>query len=61
MQNFTQQIQTQLFQKRKAFSRFSIAFLKCTSSLEKFEKKDERSSLTFPEIIDSKRSGYVNV
>ena len=31
------------------------------SSLEHFEKKDEPSSLSIPEIIDPKRSGYANV
>ena len=39
MQNFPQPLQTQLCQKQKAFSQFLIAFLKCTSSLENFEKK----------------------
>ena len=53
MQNFPQQIQTQLSQKRKAFSGFSIAFLKFTSSLAHFEKKDKPSSLSIPEILDS--------
>ena len=32
-----------------------------TSSLEHFEKKYEPSSLSIPEVIDSKRSGYLNV
>ena len=61
MQNFQQQFQTQLSQKRKAFSWFFIAFLKYTSSLENFEKKDEPSTLSIPGIIDSKRRGYLNV
>ena len=61
MQDFTQQIQTQFSQKRKAFSAFFIAFLKCTSSSEHFEKKDKPSSLSILEIFDSKRSGYLNV
>ena len=39
MQNFTQLPLAQLSQKRKAFSGFFIAFLKCPSSLEHFEKK----------------------
>ena len=39
MHNFPRQLQTQLSQKRKDFSRFFIAFVKCTSSLEDFEKK----------------------
>ena len=61
MQNFPEQFQTQLSPKRKDFSWFFISFLKCTSSLEDFEKKDEPSSSSIPEIIDSKRSGYSNV
>ena len=54
MENFPQQRETQLFRKGKAFSRFLIAFLKCTSSLKDFEQKDERSSLSTPENIESK-------
>ena len=54
MQNFPQQLQTQLSQKRKAFSGFFIEFLKCTSSLEHFEQKDEPFSLSILEINDSK-------
>ena len=61
MQNFPKQLQTQLSQKRKAFPGFFIAFLKCTSSLENFEKQDEPSSLSIPEIFGSKRSGHSNV
>ena len=60
-QNFQQQHQMQLSQKRKAFSEFSIAFVKCTSSLEHFEKKDEPSSWSIPEISDSTGSAYLNV
>ena len=40
MQNFLQQIQTLLSQKRKTFSSYFIVFLKCAWNLEKFEKKD---------------------
>ena len=61
MQNFPKQLQTQLYTKRKTFSGFFIAFLKCTSSLEHFEQKDEPSRLSFLEIIDCKESGYLNV
>ena len=61
MKNFAQQIQTQLSQKQKAFSAFFMAFQKCTSSSEHFEKNDEASSLSILEIIDSKGSGYLNV
>ena len=61
MHSFQPEDQTQFSQKRKAFSGFFIAFLKCTSSLEHFEKKDELSSLSIPENIDSTGSGYLNV
>ena len=61
IKNFPQKIQTHLSQKRKAFSGFFIAVLKCTSSYEHFERKDEPSSLSIREIIDSEGSGYLNV
>ena len=61
MQNFTKHLQTQLSQKQKGFSGFFIAFLKCAGSLEHFGKKDDPSSLSILEIINSKRSGYLNV
>ena len=35
--------------------------MKCTSSLEHFEKKYETSSLSILEIIDYKGSDYLNV
>ena len=35
--------------------------MKCKSSLEQFETKDAPPSLSIPEIIDSKRSGYLTV
>ena len=57
MWNFQKQLQKELSQKRKAFSGFFIAFLKCTSSLEHFEKKDELSSLSIPEILNSTGTG----
>ena len=61
MQKFPEQLETQLCQKLKAFSGLFIAFLKCTSSSEHFEKKDEPSGVSILEIIDCKGSGYVNV
>ena len=61
MQNFPQQIQTHLSQKRKAFPGFFIEFLKCTSSLQHFKRKDQPSSLSIEEIIDSTGSGYLIV
>ena len=61
VQNFPHQIQTQLSQKRKAFSLIFIAFFKCTKSLEHFEEKDEPSCLRILEVIESKGNGYLNV
>ena len=61
MQNFHQQFQTPLSQKKKIFSRFFIAFLKCTCNLEHFQKKDEYPSLIISEIIDAEICGYLNV
>ena len=61
MQNLPEDLQTQLTQKVKAFSTFFIAFPKCTSNLEHFEKKDEPSSLSIPKMIDPKGSAYLNV
>ena len=61
MQNFPQQFQTPLSKKKKIFSGFFIAFMKCAWNLEHFQKKDEFFSLIFSEIIDAERSGYLNV
>ena len=61
MQNFPQQLQTQISQKQMIFSQFFIAYLKCASNLEHFEKKDEHPRPVISEIIDSERVGYLNV
>ena len=61
MQNFPQQLQTQISQKQKTFSGFFIAFLECASNLEHFEKKDQHLSLIITKIIDSEIVGYLNV
>ena len=60
MQTFTQQVQTPLFLKQKTFSEFFIAFLKCKWNGGQFQKKEESSSLSISEIIDSKRGGYLS-
>ena len=60
MQTFKQQVQTPLSLKQKTFSGFFIAFLKSTLNGEHFEKKEESSSLSISEIIDSKRGGYLS-
>ena len=51
MMNFQQQLQTQVSQKRKSFSRFFIAFLKSTSRLEHFEKKMSLVAQVFPKLL----------
>ena len=61
MQNITQKLEARLSQKQDGFSEFFIAFLKCALNLEPFEQKDEYSTLVFSRIIDSERSGYLNV
>ena len=61
MQNFLQQIQTLLSEKRKAYSEFFIEILKYSWNLEHFEKKDENSSLIISEIIFLERGCYWNV
>ena len=61
MQNLRQQFQTPLSQKQKAFSELFIAFLKCASNLEHFQKKAEYPRLIISEIIDAERRGYLNV
>ena len=61
MQNFQQQLQTLLSEKRNAFSLFFTEILKCAWNLQHFEKKDESPSLLFSEIIVSERRCYWNV
>ena len=61
MLNFTQQLEAPLSQKQKIFPGCFLAFLKCALSLEPFEQKDEYPSLVISRIIDSERSGYLNV
>ena len=61
MQNVPQQFQTPLSQKQKAFSVFSIRFLKCAWNLENFQKRNEYPRVIISEIIDAERRGYLNV
>ena len=60
MQTLTQQVQTSLSLKQKTFSGFFIAFLKATWNGEHFHEKEESSSLSISEIIDSKWGGYLS-
>ena len=61
MQNFLQQVQTLLSQKRQTFSWFCVAYLECAWNSEHFEKKDECPSLIISEIILSEWDCYWNV
>ena len=61
MLNFTQQLEAPLSQKQKIFSGSFLAFLKCALDLEPFEQKDEYPSSVISRIMDSERSGYLNV
>ena len=60
MLTLMQQVQAPLSLKQKTFSGFFIAFLKSTWNGEHFQEKEESSSLSISEIIDSKRSGYLS-
>ena len=61
MLNFTQQLKAPLSQKQKIFSGLLLAFLKCALNLENLEKNDDYPSLVVSRIIESERSGYLNV
>ena len=61
MNNFPQQLQTLFSEKRKTFSGYFIAFLKCAWNLQHFEKNDECPSLIISEIIVSESCCYWNV
>ena len=61
MLNFTQQLEAPLSQKQKTFSELLLAFLRCALNLERFEKRDEYSSLVISKVIDFKIGGYLNV
>ena len=61
MQNFLQQLQTFLCEKRKTYSGFFIEILKYARNLEHFEKKDESPRLIIAEIFVSERGCYWNV
>ena len=61
MLNFTKQLEAQLSQKQKTFSGFFIEFLVSVLNLEHLEKKYEYSVIVISNIIDSERSGFLNV
>ena len=51
MPNFPQEIETELSQKGKSFSRIFIAFLKSTSNLKIFLKKVSLLRSVFPKLF----------
>ena len=61
MQIFWQQLQTLLYQEKKKFYGFFIAFLKFAWNLEHSEKKEEYPSLITTEIIASEKDVYLSV
>ena len=60
MQNFSQQVQTQLSQKGKTFPQFFVAFLKYALNVEHFGKKDEYPNLIICKIIETERGSHLN-
>ena len=54
-QNFMQPIQILLSQKRKTFSQFFSAFLKCTLNFSHFQKKDDSHSRCISQITVSEK------
>ena len=61
MHIFWQQFKTPLSQKRKTFSGFFIAFLKCAWNLVHSETKEKYPSLIITDIIASERDVYLSV
>ena len=61
MLNFAKQLEAALSKKQTTFSGYFIPFLKCALGLEHLGKKDEYPSLVISKIIDTERSGYLNV
>ena len=55
--NLTQPIRTQLFPKKRAFSKFVLAILKSTLNFEHLQKKDDLHSLFISEITHSEKRG----
>ena len=54
-ENLTQPIQILLSQKRKTFSQFFSAFLKCTLNFSQFQKKDDSHSRCISQITVSEK------
>ena len=61
MQNFSQQVQTSLSQKKKTFSEFFNEFLKCAWNIEHCGRKDDYPILIISDIIECKSGSNLNV
>ena len=61
IQNLTQQLQETMSQKQRIFYRVFTTYVKSRRSSDDFVKKDESTSLSFYDIIDAEKSGYLNV
>ena len=61
IQNLSQELQTAISQKQKTFSGTFITYLKSITNSKAFAKKVESASLSICEIIDTEKSGYLNV
>ena len=61
IQNLTQQLQTAIYQKQKAFYWIFITYPKSRRSSDVFAQKDESSSFSIYEIIDGEKGCYLNV
>ena len=61
IQNLTQELQTAISQKQKTFSGTFITYLKSIKNSKAFAQKVESASLSICEIIDTEKSGYLNV
>ena len=54
-ENLQLPIQMQLFEKRKKFSEFFVAYVDSTSNFEHFERKDDRHNQSISEITDCEK------
>ena len=61
IQNLTQELPTAISQKQKTCSGIFITYLISITNSETFAKKEKSASLSISEIIDTERSGYLNV
>ena len=61
IQNLTQELQTTISQKQKTFSGIFITHLESITNSEAFAKKVESATISISEIIDTGKSGYLNV